>query len=222
MAKTTELVIDASPTVALVAALGDLRVSQIYQRVWVPLEVCNEIMAGGVTQLAVPEFAAAHWLQKIETPLVLSPLLANSLDAGEAAVIQLALDKNVSTDCVDEHAGRRMARLHGIAVTGSIGVLLRAKAAGSAFSMRTAIQKMQASGLWPSERVVQVALAQAEEQCQRPFSSSLYPPRSRCPAAMKPSRAAAGFACRLSTAHLSQHKPYGIQLSIRKKINLSG
>ena len=119
MAKTTELVIDASPIVALVAALGDLHVLQIYQRVWVPFEVCNEIMAGGAAQFAVPEFAVAHWLQKIETPVILSPLLANSLDAGEAAVIQLALDKHVATVCIDEHAGRRMARLHGLTVTGS-------------------------------------------------------------------------------------------------------
>jgi predicted nucleic acid-binding protein len=164
MTKTTELVINASPTVALVAALGDLRVLQLYQKVWVPLEVCNEIMAGGAAQFAVPEFAAAHWLQKIETPLVLSPLLANSLDAGEAAVIQLALDKQVATVCIDEHAGRRMARLHGLAITGSIGVLLRAKAEGFPLSMHTAIQQMQARGIWLGDSVVRFALAQAGEQ----------------------------------------------------------
>ena len=64
MTKTTELVINASPTVALVAALGDLHVLQLYQRVWVPFEVCNEIIAGGAAQFAVPEFVGAHWLQK--------------------------------------------------------------------------------------------------------------------------------------------------------------
>lgn len=44
MLKTEEIVINASPTVALVAALGDLRVLQMYRRVWVPYEICDEMV----------------------------------------------------------------------------------------------------------------------------------------------------------------------------------
>jgi hypothetical protein len=56
MPKTEEIVINASPTVALVAALGDLQVLQMYRRVFVPLEVCEEIAAGGATLFARDEF----------------------------------------------------------------------------------------------------------------------------------------------------------------------
>jgi predicted nucleic acid-binding protein len=164
MPRTTEIVINASPTIALVAALGSLQVLQMYRTVWVPFEVCAEITTGGAVQFAVAEFEAAHWLRKMETPATLSPALVNTLDVGEAAVIQLALDRHIQTVCIDETVGRRMARLHGLSVTGSIGVLLRAKEEGFPFSMRSAIQRMQARGIWLSAGVVDFALTQAGEQ----------------------------------------------------------
>ena len=134
MPRATAIVIDASPIVALVAALGDLTVLKMYDSVWVPHEVAVEIVAGGAAQFAVAEFEAADWLMRIRTPVIPGPALANSLDLGEAAVIQVALDKGIPTVCIDEIVGRRIARLHGLVVTGLIGILLRAKEEGADFS----------------------------------------------------------------------------------------
>ena len=164
MHKVEEIVINTGPIIAIVAALGSLDVLQIYCRVWVPGSVCQEILAGGPLGFAVAEFEAAHWLQRGSTPLEIAPILVNSLDQGEAAVIQLALDKNIQTVCIDESAGRRVARLSGLAVTGSVGVLLRARREGHPFSMRDAIQRMRQRGVWLSERVVDFALAQTDNE----------------------------------------------------------
>ncbi|WP_334881159.1 hypothetical protein [Nostoc sp.] len=51
--------------------------------------------------MAVNEFQSASSLQKQTSPLNISPFLFNSLDLGEASVIQLALNKNISTVCID-------------------------------------------------------------------------------------------------------------------------
>jgi len=163
MPETQEIVINTSPIIAMVAALGDLRVLQIYQRVWVPLEVCQEISAGGAAQFALAEFEAAHWLQKCTQPLTIAALLQNTLDTGEAAVIQLALDQNIQTVAIDEAAGRRIARLNGLSMTGSIGILLRARKEGYQFSMQAAIDRMKSRGIWLSQRVIAFALKQAGE-----------------------------------------------------------
>lgn len=163
MPETQEIAINTSPIMALVAALGDLRVLQIYRRVWAPLEVCQEIAVGGKARFAVVEFEAAHWLQKHPHPLCIAPVLLNTLDKGEAAVIQLALDKAIATVCIDEPAGRRAARLHGLALTGSVGILLRALREGYTFSMRSAIERMRAHGIRLSTRVIDFALTQAAE-----------------------------------------------------------
>ena len=163
MLDTEEIVINTGPLIALVAALGDLQVLAVYRRVLVPFEVCEEIRAGGSTGFAVGEFEKATGLQKLEKPIEIAPILMNSLGKGEAAVIQLAQDEKIPTVCIDEAVGRRIARLSELSVTGSIGVLLRAKREGHPFSMQEAIQKMRDKGIWLSERVVNFALTQARE-----------------------------------------------------------
>lgn len=163
MPDTRDIVINTSPIIALVAALGDLSVLQMYRNVWVPLEVSEELAAGGAARFALAEFQAAHWLHKRSQPLRIAPHLLNTLDKGEASVIQLALDNDIHTVVIDETVGRRIARLNGLAVTGSIGILLRAKNEGVSFSMQEAIARMQARGIWLSDRVIAFALAQAGE-----------------------------------------------------------
>jgi predicted nucleic acid-binding protein len=110
MPETDTLVINTSPMIALVAALGDLQVLKMYQQVQVPFEVQQELL-------------------------------------------------------VDEAAGRRAARLHGLSVTGSAGILLRAQREGYTFSMREAIARMKAHGIWLSDTVVRFALEQTGEDC---------------------------------------------------------
>ncbi len=163
MPETQEIVINTGPLIAIVAALGGLDILEIYKRVCVPFEVCSEITSGGSGRFAVPEFEAAHWLEKRKRPLSLSVMLMNSLDVGEASVIQLALNEGIQTVCIDESAGRRMARLSGLQITGSVGILLRAKREGRSFSMREALQRMKSRGIWLSQSVEDFALREAGE-----------------------------------------------------------
>lgn len=164
MPKPERIVINTSPLISLVAALGDLKVLRsLYTKVLVPFEVCQEITAGGGDGFAVAEFEAANWLQKKDTYLNISPFLLNSLDLGEAAVIQLALEENIQTVCIDEAVGRRIARLNNLSLTGSIGILLRAKSSGYPLQMQRAIQRMQQRGIRLSSQVIAFALKQAGE-----------------------------------------------------------
>lgn len=163
MPETQEIVINTGPMIAIVAALGSLDVLKIYRRVCVPLEVCNEITTGESSRFAALEFEAAHWLEKWKQPLSLSAMLLNSLDIGEASVIQLALNERIRTVCIDESAGRRMARLNGLLVTGSVGILLRARREGNPFSMREALQRMKSRGIRLSQSVEDFALREAGE-----------------------------------------------------------
>ncbi|MGB7518663.1 MAG: DUF3368 domain-containing protein [Spirulinaceae cyanobacterium] len=162
MPETETIVINTGPLIALVAALGDLEVLQsLYTQVLVPYEVCQEILVGGSSGFAVTEFAAATWLRKQPTSLNISPLLLNTLDSGEAAVIQLAMNENIQTVCIDEAAGRRIARLSGLSVTGSIGILLRAEREAYPVSIPQAITQMLNQGIRLSQTVIDFALKQS-------------------------------------------------------------
>ena len=143
MPETQEIVINTGPMIAIVAALGGLEILKIYRRVCVPLEVCSEVTTGESSRFAALEFEAAHWLEKWKQPLSPAAMLLNTLDIGEASVIQLALN--------------------GLLVTGSVGILLRARREGHPFSMREALQRMKSRGIWLSQAVEDFALREAGE-----------------------------------------------------------
>jgi predicted nucleic acid-binding protein len=154
-----EIVINTGPLIAIAAATGDLEILRgLYSRIVVPFEVCGEIIAGGPTGFAVAEFQAATFLAKQPCPAAIGIFLNNSLDTGEASVIQTALDLGIATVCIDEAVGRRIARLNALSVTGSIGVLLRAKQDGASVSIRTALANMHRYGIWLGKEVADAAI----------------------------------------------------------------
>jgi predicted nucleic acid-binding protein len=158
------IVINTSPLIALVAAWGDLtRLKSLYQEVLVPFEVAQEILKGGTNNFAVAEFQAANWLCRQKEPVEISSFLRNSLDLGEASVIQLALNKSIERVCIDESVGRRVARLNGLTLTGSVGILLKAKQADPAMSVRSMIGNMLNQNIRLSQTVIDFALTQSGE-----------------------------------------------------------
>jgi len=123
-----QVVINTTPLIALNAATGNLDVLRcLYSKVIVPYEVAEEIRAGGRDSFGVDVFDQASWLSINPEPLELLPYLQNTLDRGEASVIQTALRLGINLVCIDETIGRRVARLSNLTVTGAIGVLLKAK-----------------------------------------------------------------------------------------------
>ncbi len=159
-----KIVINTGPLISIVAATESLDVlNKLYQEVYVPFEVCYEITNSSSHIFAQNEFNEATFLTKIDTPIEISPILSNSLDIGEAAVIQLALNKKIKTVCIDEKVGRRVARLNNLLLTGSIGIIIKAKKFGYLKSAREAITCMQNKGIYLSKSIVDFALKEANE-----------------------------------------------------------
>lgn len=164
MPELKEIVINTSPLLAIIAASGNLEIlRKLYKKVYVPFEVHEEILKGGITGFGIKEFERAKFLNIQAQPTNISNLLMNLLDKGEASVIQLAIDKNIRTVCIDERTGRRIARLNNLLVTGAIGILLNAKKHGFIGSIRSAIDNMRAKGIFLSQNVIDFALKNAKE-----------------------------------------------------------
>lgn len=164
MPETTQLVINTGPLISLIAGFGDLGIlGKLYERVVVPLEVAEEILVEGDIRFGAPEFRHSEMLDKVDQRTEIIPYLRNSLDRGEAAVIQLAMDENIDTVCIDEPAGRRAARLCGLRVTGSVGIAVRGKRSGYVESIAAVIELMKTRGIYLSERLVKKVLSEAGE-----------------------------------------------------------
>ncbi len=158
------IVFNTTPLIAIIAAVGNLDVIRpLYSNVIVPREVVDEIVKFNTTEFAVNEFNAATWLEKIEAKTPLDKFLGNALDAGEAAVIQTASLRSITRVAIDEIAGRRMARLYGLKVTGALGILLKARQSGYPMRMRTMIDRMLHKGIYLSSTLVTEVLKIAGE-----------------------------------------------------------
>jgi predicted nucleic acid-binding protein len=125
------IVINTGPLIAL-ASCGHAELLRCFHtRVVIPEAVMTELWRGDQAlghisrSLLCPE-----WMEISIPTQPTPPLLRAYLDEGEAAVITLALELGVQQVLIDERRGRLAARVMGLTVSGTVGVLLRAKKAG--------------------------------------------------------------------------------------------
>jgi predicted nucleic acid-binding protein len=118
------IIINTGPLITL-ARMDALDVpAQLPYEFICPQEVQAELEAG---------VAAGHpvvnppWLRTCPLQGALTRMVLSALDAGEAAVILLALEQGIPLVCIDEWKGRRIALATGLRVTGALGLLGKAK-----------------------------------------------------------------------------------------------
>lgn len=94
----------------------------------------------------------------------ISPVSLAALDLGEAAVIQLAGEQGIQWVAIDEWKGRRAALAAGLSVTGSLGLLAKAKLLGLLTSLKPLLSKAVAEGIrYHPELIRKVLQAIGEE-----------------------------------------------------------
>jgi uncharacterized protein len=102
----------------------------LYQRLVVPEAVVDELNAGRDQGEDVPDVANYAWIEvhTVRAPEVVT--LITDLGAGEAQVLALALEAPGNLVPLDDRLARAVARMRNIRLTGTAGVLLKAKQEG--------------------------------------------------------------------------------------------
>jgi hypothetical protein len=90
--------------------------------------------------------------------------LLSDLDRGEAEVLALAQELHASLLILDERLARRHARRLGLSLTGTLGVLLRAKEHQLVSAIGPVIEAMRRWGIRLGEPLVQEVLKLAGER----------------------------------------------------------
>jgi predicted nucleic acid-binding protein len=104
--------------------------------------------------------AAATWIEVEDSPADIA--LLEELDVGEASAIPLAERLHATLLC-DDGAARVIARSRGLAVVGTLGVLLRAKREGHIALIAPVIGTMAELGMFVSDDLRTAVLAAARE-----------------------------------------------------------
>jgi len=158
------VVSDAGPLIALakVDQLGLLQ--QLFDEACIPLAVYRELFAKLGPESIRLEDALQSFLQVAPSP-TLSPAVAKAtsrLHPGEREAIALAFERKALL-LADDQMGRNAARWLGLAVTGVVGVLLRAKEAEILESVRPVLVEMRQRGYWLSDEILNLAVRLAGE-----------------------------------------------------------
>ena len=90
-------------------------------------------------------------------------LLEMQIDKGEASAIALALETADNIVILDDWKARKLAERLGISVTGTLGVIIKAKNNGLIPSIKPYLDKIRETNFRISEELEQIALKEANE-----------------------------------------------------------
>jgi len=155
--------LNTTPWIALSLCEKTGLLNDLYEEVFIPSAVREEILAGGKTQIGVQELKQAIWLRIEEIQDPSKVLLLHELDQGEAEVILLAQEKKVTEVILDERLARMQARIAGVQVVGTLGLLLRGKKTGIVRKVRPMIEKILQGGVHIHQNIVEAVLREAGE-----------------------------------------------------------
>ena len=159
-----EVISNATPLIAF-SRINQLSLMQeIVGKLIIPEAVAEEISNYPLTSPDSIVLSDQPWI-KIEILKSNSQLqlLLPILDRGEAAVIALALERRAKLVLMDELTGRKVAKSLQLSVTGSVGLLIKAKQTGKIQAIEPFLTAMQKAGLYLSQRFIAEVLKQMNE-----------------------------------------------------------
>ena len=162
--KNKIVVSDSSPLIHL-SQIGRLSLlKEFFGGLLIPPAVYREVVIEGRGRPGSEEVREASWIRVVEIRNNhLKKLLQFILDEGESEAIALALEANASLVLLDDREARIQAKRLGLQVTGTLGVLLRAKKLGLIKSLREELDKLKETGFRISKSLEKEILNAAGE-----------------------------------------------------------
>ncbi len=158
-------IVNASPVIYL-EELGLLDLlNEPGVTVFVPDVVVGELGRLNPNDPAMVAVRSTPWIQMAVSPAVPAAVQAWKLDAGESAVLALAVaetgpDKEV---VLDDRRARLCAASLGIRVQGTLSLLLIAKSTGRIAAVKPLLEQLRQRGMYLSDRLCRLVLKAAGE-----------------------------------------------------------
>jgi predicted nucleic acid-binding protein len=154
------LIADTGPLIALAKIKHLDLLHVLFEQVRIPTKVYRELMAKiGEESREIDKALDEFILISKEIPKIkkIEPAIQD-LDQGERKVIELAYtyDKPVLL-LMDDKLGREAAKQLKLNVTGSIGILLKAKKEGAISNVTDLLRLMRKNGYWFSDEIIREA-----------------------------------------------------------------
>lgn len=146
---------DTTPIIAL-SAIGQLKLlPALFGQIHIVEAVLEECAAGG--KITVPDLRQLEWVIPVMNDSLAQPVspLLFELDRGERDTLHFAMTMKADRVLLDEKMGRNLAEYLGLNVTGTLGVLLKAKQMGLIESFSESAEAMRRQGIYFSDALIQ-------------------------------------------------------------------
>ncbi len=156
-----KVVSNTTPLIAL-ADIGQLDLlRKLYEEIYIPESVFKEIQS----EPAKTAVASSKWIKIITIEKIEErKLFRAKLHTGEVDVMILAEEMKADLLLMDDNAAKKTAKFLGMNVTGTLGVLIRAKREGYITAVKPLLDALTADGLYISEIVYNQVLEVAGER----------------------------------------------------------
>ena len=144
---------NTSPLLYLYRIGGINWLPKLFDEVWTPEAVKNELLAGRTKGYDVPDPADFNWLHIVNPNSMPSEWLALDLGTGEIAAMALALENPSRVILLDDMLARRTAQAAGLQVWGTLKILLEAKSQGLIDKIEPFVINLTEAGMWVSAEV---------------------------------------------------------------------
>jgi len=142
-----KIISNTTPIITLLTISKLELLKDIYGKIIIPKGVYEEIEQGK-SKPYYCDLSKISWIE-IKSIRDRQPLkYLHDLDKGEAEVIILANEINADLVIIDEKAGREFAEHFNLKLTGTIGVLLKAKETGLIQEIKSLLNKMIENCIW--------------------------------------------------------------------------
>lgn len=136
---------------------------EIYGNIIIPYAVYEEIEKG-IKKPYYQDLTQLDWIKikKISKPKELSFFI--DLDKGEAEVLILSQELAADLVIIDEVLGRRYAKQMDMRLTGTLGILLKAKKQGLITSVKDLLSELEQKGSWFNPKLLSKVLELVDEE----------------------------------------------------------
>jgi hypothetical protein len=144
------VVANSSPLISLSSAKALPLVQALYQNIYIAEAVYEEIVIDGVGKAGGNDVATADWIHRRAIAgdnAVTELMLTHKLERGECATLALAAEVKANLLLLDEKPARKVALQQGLAVIGSLGVLLLAKSNSVIREVKPILDALLESGM---------------------------------------------------------------------------
>jgi predicted nucleic acid-binding protein len=158
------IIADSGPLISLARVELLSLLQGLFGVVRIPETVMREVTQGAAEGRAgAADVRAATWIEVVRVDPVAMAGYELLVDAGEAAAIALAKAEG-GLLLMDDNRGRRLALRLGLAVKGTLGILVLAKRRGHIERVSPVLEMLLSHGIRISQRLIDATLSEVGEE----------------------------------------------------------